>query len=192
MLGKTFLHYLGVALGISRPVTQTSHTERQLLTNYLPGKKTIVEVGVFEGFTTRELADASDSDATVYGVDPFFTGRLGACWGLAIAKAYNRDHISRGKVKLIRGLSTEVGDRVPKIVDYVFIDGDHSWNGICADWAFWTNRVARGGIIVLHDVLPIKGQSQFGSHDFFLRHISKDRQFQVLDTGESLAVLERT
>ena len=78
MLGKTFLHYLGVALGICTPVTRTSHTERQLLTTYLPGKKAIVEVGVFEGFTTRELADASDTEATVYGIDPFFRGRLGA------------------------------------------------------------------------------------------------------------------
>jgi hypothetical protein len=79
MLGNTFLDYLGVTLGISAPVTQTTSTERQLLTNYLPGKKAIVEVGVFEGFTTRELADASDTDATVYGIDPFFTG-LQADW----------------------------------------------------------------------------------------------------------------
>jgi predicted O-methyltransferase YrrM len=192
MLGNTFLHYLRVALGISSPVTQTSHRERQLLAAYLAGKSTIVEVGVFEGFTTRELADASDADATVYGVDPFFRGRLGACWGLGIAKAYNRDHISRGKVRLIRALSTEVGDRVPKVVDYVFIDADHSWDGICADWVFWTSRLAPASIIALHDVLPIEGQPQFGSHEFFLRHISKDRQFQVLDTVDSLAVLRRT
>ena len=84
-----------------------------------------------------------------------------------------------------------MGDLVPQVVDYVFIDAEHSWDGICADWAFWTNRVAPGSIIALHDVLPIQGQPQFGSHEFFLRHISKDRQFQVLDTGNSLAVLQR-
>jgi hypothetical protein len=78
------------------------------------------------------------------------------------------------------------------MVDYVFVDADHSWDGICADLAFWRNRVAPGSIIALHDVLPIEGQPQFGSHEFFLRRISKDRQFRLLDAGDSLAVLRRT
>ena len=72
MIGKTLRHYLGVLRGAELPQTQTSCAERDLLGEYLSGKKSIVEIGVFEGLTSRVLAAASDSDAIIYGVDPFF------------------------------------------------------------------------------------------------------------------------
>ena len=76
MFGKTFSHYLGVLLGSELPQTQTTLAERDLLKKYIPGKKRIVEIGVFEGFTTQVLAEESDPDSTIYGVDPFFRARI--------------------------------------------------------------------------------------------------------------------
>ncbi len=194
MIGKTFIHYLAVSAGISLAQTQTSSDERNLLKKYLPGRKRIVEVGVYEGFTTRALADASDHDAVVYGVDPFFAGRLGISWGYLITRKYNRNCISNGKLKIVRTLSTEVGNRVPTQVDFVFIDADHSLSGISADWQFWSQRVTSGGIIALHDTLLKPGQPDtavLGSHKYFDSHIRHDPYFEVIATADSLAVLRR-
>lgn len=194
MRGKTFLHYLRVLCAMDMPQTQTSDTERDLLKKYLPGMKRIVEIGVFEGFTTRMLAESSDPDATIYGVDPFFRGRLSVSWGLQIAKSHLRPHLASGKVKLVRTYSTQVANTVPSSVDYVFIDADHALDAIAADWAFWSNRLRPGGIIALHDVLLPTNKPQaveFGSHQYFRTHVRNDRRFETIDQHDSLAVLRK-
>lgn len=193
MAGKTILHLLRVLLGLDCPQTQTTEEERKLLSRYVRGMKTIVEVGVFEGFTTRALAESSDPSAVVYGIDPFFSGRLGIAWGQMIAKHYNSKHMASGKVRLLKTLSTEVGDRIPATVDFVFIDADHSLEAIRADWAFWSNRVRPGGIIALHDTLLPVGRPEsaaFGSHRYFRDHISKDARFEIVASVDSLSVLK--
>lgn len=194
MIGRTFAHYLAVLAGRALPRTQTTPAERDLLAQLLPGRRHVVEIGVFEGFTTRILAERSDPAAKVYGVDPFFTGRLGVSWGLEIASAYNRRHLASGKLRLVRTLSTTVGHEVPKTVDYVFIDGDHSLAGIAADWAFWSNRLAPAGIIALHDTLLVPGRAkaaELGSHQYFRSHIRHDARFEIIAQQDSLAVLRK-
>jgi predicted O-methyltransferase YrrM len=185
---KTFAHYARVLCGMDLPYTDTSAAERAMLCTYAVGRKRIVEIGVAEGFTTRLLAEAADRDALIYGIDPFFRGRIGISWSLRIAKFQLRDHLASGKVKLIRTFSTQVGNAVPSTVDYVFVDGDHSLYGIIADWAFWTARLQSGGIIALHDVL---GAQRFGSHRYFNTHIQNDHRFKIIDQQDSLAVLTK-
>jgi predicted O-methyltransferase YrrM len=191
VIGRTFIHYLGVLLGSRIPQTQTTEAERDLLKAHLPGRKRIVEVGVFEGFTTRMLADCSDPDATVYGVDPFFSGRFGVSWGFKIACAYNHNGLATGKVKLIRTLSTYADGHVPHQVDYVFVDADHSLDAIKADWAFWSARLAPGGVIALHDTVRTPGGPEYGSHQYFRSHIQYDRRFELIGQKQSLSVLRK-
>jgi predicted O-methyltransferase YrrM len=193
MAGETAMHALRVLLGRDTPATQTSRAERDLLAKCLPGRRRIVEIGVFEGFTTRVLAEASDAEAKVYGVDPFLCGRAGISWSLFIARHHNKRSLATGKLELVRNFSTEVGDRIPCPVDFVFIDGDHSLEGITADWDFWSRRVDPGGIIALHDVIAGDGvppSKLFGSHAHFRETISRDPRFSVVDQVDSLAVLE--
>ncbi len=193
--GRTALHYLHVLSGRELPQTQTTDAERAALVSYLPGRKRIVEVGVFEGFTTRLLAESSDCDAVVYGVDPFFRGRLGISWGLKIATTYNRQFLRSGKLKLVRAMSTQVADAVPLSVDYVFIDADHAIKAIAADWTFWSDRLRLGGTIALHDVILVPGKShasEFGSHKYFRTHIRNDRRFEIIAQQDSLAILKKS
>ena len=192
MIGRTFVHYAGVLLGLDQPQTQTTETERNLLCRHVPGKRVLVEVGVFEGFTTGMLAEAADDDAIVYGVDPFFGGRVGISWGLRIATAFNRKHLASGRLRFVRALSTEVGNEVPDVVDFVFIDADHSLEGISADWVFWSTRCRPGGVIALHDTIPCArddGKPELGSHQYFKSHISRDGRFDLVASADSLSVL---
>lgn len=194
MIGKTFIHFLGVRAGLSQPHTQTTASERNVIASYLPGAKRIVEVGVFEGYTTRLLAEKSDTDAVIYGVDPFFAGRLGISWGMLIARHCNERYLRSGKVQFVRRLSTDVGGEVPNPVDVVFIDGDHSLAGITMDWAFWSERLAKGGIVALHDTLvtPDKPEAYtLGSIEYFRDHIRHDPRFDILVQQDSLSVLKK-
>jgi predicted O-methyltransferase YrrM len=194
MIGRTALHYAKVMLRMELPRTQTTVAERDLLRRYLPGAKVVVEVGVFEGLTTRLLAQYADHDATVYGVDPFFTGRFGLSWGQKIAVAYNREYLRSGRVKFERALSTEVGDAVPDLVDFTFIDADHSLEAIKEDWEFWSARTRPNGIIALHDTILPDGQPdalEFGSHRHYRDHIQHDSRFEVVGRQDSLSVLKK-
>jgi len=38
--------------------------------------------------------------------------------------------------------------------DFVFIDGDHSYDGVRADWQIWTPLVRPGGLVAFHDTWP--------------------------------------
>ncbi len=194
MIGKSALHYARVILGIDEPQTQTTSAERELLASFLPGAKRIVEIGVFEGLTTRMLAERSDSDAVIYGIDPFFTGRLGISWGERIARSYNSRHLASGKLRLVPKLSTNVDGEVPTPVDFVFIDGDHSLDGVTKDWAYWTERLKPGGVIAMHDTLltPEKPPGYtLGSIDYFRNFICHDARFELLCQQDSMSVLKK-
>jgi predicted O-methyltransferase YrrM len=190
--GSTALRYAAVAFGAQKPTTQTTELERALLVKYLKGKKKIVEVGVFEGYTTKVLTENADADAKIYGVDPFFKGRIGISWGYRMSRAHNARALKKDRLTFVRTLSTEVGDQIPEKVDFVFIDADHSLDAIIADWSFWSNRIAPGGIIGLHDsIVPAHNPrvANFGSHQYFESTIKHDPRFEVLETADSLAIL---
>jgi predicted O-methyltransferase YrrM len=194
LIGRSALHYASVLAGIDLPHTQTTPAERELLASFLTGAKRVVEIGVFEGYTTRMLAERADPDAVIYGIDPFLTGRLGISWGERIARSYNGRHLASGKTRFIAKFSTDVDGEVPTPVDLVFIDGDHSLPSISADWTYWSERVEDGGIIALHDTLltPDKPAGyMLGSIEYFRDHIRHDPRFDIVKQQDSLSVLRK-
>jgi predicted O-methyltransferase YrrM len=194
MIGRSIIHYILFLAGFDEPKTQTTEAERELLCSFLLGKKHVVEIGVFEGYTTRILAEQSDVDAMIYGIDPFFPGNLGVCWSEQIARKYNDQYLMNGKLNFIPKLSTEVGSDIPNSVDFVFIDGDHTLAGITADWGYWTNRLISGGIIALHDSVQspdIHSDFTLGSIQYFESHIRHDVRFELMCQKDSLSVLRK-
>src|SRR5439155_18420074 len=39
-------------------------------------------------------------------------------------------------------------------IDFLFIDGDHSYQGVKSDFSTYSPLVAEGGMIALHDIVP--------------------------------------
>ncbi len=46
----------------------------------------------------------------------------------------------------------EVSDRVDSGIDFLFIDGDHTYEGVKQDFEMYSELVSEGGIIALHDI----------------------------------------
>ena len=191
---KHLKHFLSVGLGREKPETQTSEREQAKLAELAKGCETICEVGVFEGLNTALMAREMNENGVLFGVDPFFTGRLGLSYHKWITLLHLQRNLVRNRVKLIECLSQEVGDRVPEALDLVFIDGDHSLSGITADWSVYRKKVKVGGVIALHDSvfdgLNPKVQ-RMGSHEYYESHIKSDTDFQVIEEVDSLVVLKR-
>src|SRR5262249_30443558 len=71
------LHYVRYRLGIDKARSQTTPGERVLLRKLAAKARTIVEIGAFEGVTTRAIREAMPPEARMYAVDPFPPNRYG-------------------------------------------------------------------------------------------------------------------
>lgn len=190
-MAKAFTHLIKYLLGLDQASTQTTQKERDAISRLAKGKKRVVEIGVYEGVTTGVIAKALNNDAILYGIDPFITGRIGICWGKAIAKRQAHKGKPVCKIEFVEKFSHEANKILEGEFDFIFIDGDHSWDGIVQDWDDWSARVDKGGIIALHDtVVPAHNPrvAQLGSHKYFVEHIQHDERFELVEQVDSLSM----
>lgn len=69
-------------------------------------------------------------------------------------KWLNRIRRFRDRVTILRGPSCEVAQRVSAgRIDFVFIDGDHSYECVMEDICLWYPKVKQGGLVCGHDYL---------------------------------------
>lgn len=101
----------------------------------LEDRKTGVELGVMNGGTLCAFIQLFDR---VYGIDldkkelPF--------------PLRDQDRYIIGNSK-----DPEIISQVDDI-DFLFIDGDHSYEGVSQDFHLWVPKVRKGGLIALHDI----------------------------------------
>ena len=70
------IHCARYFLGFDEPETQVTRHERELLARHVATKRRAAEIGVFEGSTTRFLAEQMDRDGELYAIDLFFAADL--------------------------------------------------------------------------------------------------------------------
>jgi hypothetical protein len=63
---------------------------------------------------------------------------------------------------MVRAFSPEANKQIEGDFDFVFVDGDHSLEGIKQDWHDWAGSIVSGGIISLHDMLVPNRKSERG------------------------------
>lgn len=177
-------------LGLVSAATQTTMAERACLARHAAGRRSLVELGVMHGVTTAVLRSAMAPDGVVHGVDPHPRGRLLVSFERLVAKRELRKH-PRGRAVLVRKSSRDAarGWQIP--IDFLFIDADHTWDAINGDWRDWTPHVVPGGIVALHDSRSVAERPDLDSVRFTTAVVLADRRFRVLDTIDSLTVLER-
>jgi len=194
MTGNALMHYFKYLLGLDKPDTQTTLNERNAISEYAANAKCCVEIGVFEGVNTITIAEAMDAHGKLYAIDPFFKGSLGICYHEKIAKNSIRSKKLGKRVKLLPLFSYDAVKEVPDEIDFIFIDGDHSYEGIKRDWEDWAKKLAPGGIIALHDTsVPVHNPaiSELGSYRFYNEVIVMDNKFEKKATVDSLNILKK-
>lgn len=71
-----------------------------------------------------------------------------------------REFAPSKKVELVRGNShneetfEEAAKTVDGGVDFLFLDGDHTYEGVKQDFEMYKNLVSDGGIVAFHDIVP--------------------------------------
>lgn len=122
--------------------------------------KTIVEIGTDEGGTLFLWTRAAAPDALLVAVDSRPLGVLGQRSTYAIVrKGLARD---RQRIELVMPANSQIQETVDRVrgilggrpVDFLFIDGDHSYEGVKRDFELWSPLVRSGGLIAFHDMRP--------------------------------------
>jgi len=94
---------------------------------------------------------------------------------------------------LVQGLSHQIENTLPSGFDFIFVDGDHSYEGLERDWQIVLRRLASGGVVCLHDttIPAAEPHRQFGSVNYFDEVISRATEFELRATCYSMNILVR-
>ena len=127
----------------------------------VPAEACIVEVGSYRGRSTTALALGADG-APVYAIEPHesFSGLYGGEFGPADRRAFFANLLRAGVVERVRlvNLSSEVASEGwTRPIGLLWIDGDHSVEGVRRDFEAWAPYLRPGGLVAFHDALDPEG-----------------------------------
>lgn len=145
---------------LRHPYSIASHLtlqERFQLFKLAKDKKWILEIGSYTGASAAcfGAVKKGDKQGAIYCID-----------------TWNNDAMTEGKkdtyhlffqniysynkwIVPIRGFSTDVVEQVRRNItdlDLLFIDGDHSYEGVKADWEFYKGFLKKGSTVIFHDI----------------------------------------
>jgi predicted O-methyltransferase YrrM len=160
------------------------------------GTRVAVEIGVWHGVNTRSFRAAMHPEGMLYAVDPFPVGRFGISWQKKIAHQ-EANAIKNAQIVWLEEYSNTAVDSFKKLgsrqIDFMFIDGDHSYEGVRTDWELWSCLVASNGVVALHDSRSYADRQidHVGAARYTAEVIRKDPRFEVIDEVDSVTVVRR-
>ncbi len=141
--------YLGINM---RPVQVRSEITKLLEILKKRKPKSILEIGTANGGTLFLFAKVSDRNARIVSIDngyPRWREKLYRAFALPSQKLYLLRSNSHDSSTLKRARGLLGGARV----DFLFIDGDHTYEGVKKDFAMYSKLVKKGGVIGFHDIV---------------------------------------
>jgi predicted O-methyltransferase YrrM len=154
----------------------------------------IAEIGTATGGTLFMLTQVAAPDATIVSVD-LPGGRVGGAsslarnryplWRTRLYRGFGRHDQSLHVIRAdSRDASTveEVRRRLPEgQVDFLFIDGDHSYEGVRRDFELYSQLAADGGLVAFHDIVPSRpgGHGDPGGVPVFWREVKNHRTVEA-------------
>lgn len=155
---------------------------------------TIVEIGSFHGRSTIALALGSQegNGAPVYAIDPYvsFTGPLGGQFGPGDKIGFFRNLLftaTAPQVWVIHLPSVQASRAWQEPIALLWIDGDHSYAGVKADFALWSPFVIPGGVVAFHDSLD----PRLGVHQL-IGEILETGNYKDIGVVEKITLLKKS
>ena len=120
--------------------------------------RVIVEIGTDEGGTLFLWSRIAPGDAVIVAIDSRPLGLLGRLSAYAIVRrGFAR---KQQRIELLFGRDSHDSVTVEELsrvlsdapIDFLFIDGDHSYEGVKQDYQRYSPFVRPGGFVALHDI----------------------------------------
>ena len=152
----------------------------------------IVEIGVLDGGTTREMALVAN--VPIYGIDPIIPDSMEK------TLIGHEDLIKKNlkfykKFYFIKDYSFNVIKKWHSSFDLIWIDGDHQYEACKKDFDDWFPHLTHGGVISFHDSAPvISFNSKHIGYPGPIRLVSelkKDPRLTYLETIDSITFFKK-
>ena len=112
----------------------------------------IVEIGVLDGETTREISKVTN--LPIYGIDPIIPDSMDQ--NLIGSKEQILNNMSGYEsFTFYSDYSFNVVKNFQNKFDFIFIDGDHKYEAVKRDFLDWFELLEVGGYILFHDSGPV-------------------------------------
>lgn len=162
--------------------------------------RTVLEIGTAAGGTLFLLAQAASADATIFSID-LPGGRFGGGYHWWRVPLYRSFASGGQRIRLLRGSSQDprVLHRLRKKlpangIELLFIDGDHSYEGVHRDLETYGALVRPGGLVAFHDIVADSGQPESGVHRLWSQLRSSHKVLEFVDRedqrGYGIGVVE--
>lgn len=125
------------------------------------GGEVFVEIGSYLGASAAFIASGISSPARLYCIDTwgndhmrYITDDTDGDLRDTFAEFSENTRAYEDRINKIRKWSTDAIDellRLEHFIDFLFIDGDHNYQGCKADWDLYSRMLSPGGLVVFHD-----------------------------------------
>jgi len=168
--------------GLIRPLQVQGEINRLLEEMQKDPPHHVLEIGTANGGTLFLLARAATNDACLISVDlplgPYGGGY--PAWKIPFYRSFATNHQT---IRLIRGNSHDSATvekvralLMDKRIDLLFIDADHTYEGVKKDFEMYEPLVREGGRIVLHDIITHRIEDGYGI-DRFWKEMTTGREY---------------
>ena len=120
--------------------------------------RTVVEVGTHKGGNSFLFCHALPSVRRVVGVDLWVQNAPKLIFFTRPGQVYRALHGDSQTTHMQQLVQRQLAGQP---VDFLFIDGDHSYKGVRADFHLYAPLVRPGGIVAFHDIVP-DHQTRYG------------------------------
>lgn len=169
-----------------------TNAEEEMLVKYaklLPPKSTVVNIGCEYGRSLIALAKAA-SQCLIMGIELFPKPELQQ--NVAEAQVQNAVVHQRDSHNAL-----QCDDIIPSTgLGLVFIDGDHSYDGVLMDIRVWVRYIEQGGYVLFHDVAQETNKLPHYLHFEVAKAIAEWQEaapdeFRLIEMVDTIAVYQR-
>jgi len=150
--------------------------------------KFILEIGTAAGGTLFLLSKIAATNSTILSVDlpgGKFGGELFPNWKIPLYKSFadkkKKIHIIRADSHKGKTLIEIKNILKGKKLDFLLIDGDHTYNGVKKDFEMYSSLMTKGGIIAFHDINPGPRKNVDGVRKFWAELKSRHPYCEIID-----------
>jgi predicted O-methyltransferase YrrM len=135
--------------------------------------RVVLEIGLHFGGTFFLWSRAAAPDAHLLAIDTRPVGRFGDWSPFSIVR--KGFAVGSQRIALLMGSDSHADSTWRRVaalldgrtIDFLFIDGDHSCEGVWQDFKMYSSLVAPGGLIAFHDVSQSPGEETKGVAKFW-------------------------
>lgn len=134
--------------------TSMTRNEKQALFRFarqLPHGSVVAEIGSYYGASSCCLGSGIRSGGKVWCIDTWLNDAVSDARA-DVFPIYQRHTAPYTEViQAVRGYSHEVVGQIPDGLSLLFVDGDHSYEGVQRDLLLYLPKLREDGILVMHD-----------------------------------------